>query len=99
MIERPWRSSSLARENTARAPSPFSCETRSAIRRLLMGRVYRIFPASFRLARRRGHRDAQAVDEAGKHLERRRGQEQLDELGFAESGAQGGEERVVHLAG
>src|SRR5258708_7280383 len=32
MIERPCRSSSLAREYTASAPSPFSCETRDAIR-------------------------------------------------------------------
>src|SRR5258705_3445805 len=32
MIERPWRSSSLAREYTASAPSPFNCATRDAIR-------------------------------------------------------------------
>src|SRR5882724_1219963 len=32
MIERPWRSSSLAREYTASAPSPFNCAKRDAIR-------------------------------------------------------------------
>src|SRR5215472_10925420 len=31
MMERPWRSSSLAREKTAKAPSPLSWETRDAI--------------------------------------------------------------------
>src|SRR5260370_33350048 len=36
MIERPCRSSSLAREYTVSAPSPFSCETRDAIRVMVL---------------------------------------------------------------
>src|SRR5262249_61937277 len=43
MMERPCFSSSFARENTARAPSPFNCETREAI--LRFGMKSRLSPA------------------------------------------------------
>src|SRR4030095_11786977 len=83
MIERPCCSSSLAREKTASAPSPFSCETRFAIRLGVMSEslspyLSRFGSSSHFRSGRRSDRDAQPADEAGKHFKRSRGKKQFD---------------------
>src|SRR5256885_4602158 len=90
MIEWPCFSSSLAREKTARAPSPFNCETRVAIRRVPMGSSL-----SFR-GGRRSDGNAEAINEARKHFECGGGQKQFDEFRLTKIGPQLREEIVVN---
>src|SRR6266436_5762237 len=89
-MEWPCFSSSLAREKTASAPSPFNCETRVAIRRVPMGSSL-----SFRGGRRRDG-NAEAVNETRKLLECGGGQKQFDEFRLRKIGVQLREEIVVN---
>src|SRR6478672_3246605 len=88
-MDRPSFSSSLARAKTASAPSPFSCETRDAIRLMVEEGIL-----SF-CGRQRSDRNMQTVDEARKHLEGRGGQEKFDQFLVAKSGFQFGVESVI----
>src|SRR5258706_10134772 len=90
MIEWPCFSSSFAREKTARAPSPFSCETRVAIRRVAMGSSL-----SFRGGRGRDG-NAEPVNETREHFKSGGGQEQFYELRLHKIGVQFREEIVVN---
>src|SRR5437016_8971754 len=89
-MEWPCFSNSLAREKTARAPSPFSCETRVAIRRVPMGSSL-----SFR-GGRRSDGNAEAINETRKHFECGGGQKQFDKFRLRKISAQFGEEIVVN---
>src|SRR5258707_12384131 len=91
MMERPSFSSSLAREKTASAPSPFSCETRDAIRLMVSGRIL-----SF-CGGQRSDWDVQAVDEAREHLEGRGGEKELHEFLVVEGRLQLGVKGVVDI--
>src|SRR2546430_13157030 len=93
MIEWPCFSSSLAREKTARAPSPFNCETRVAIRRVPMGSSL-----SFRGGRRRDGKPG-AINETWKNFECGGGQKTIDEIRLQKNRAQFGKETVLNGLG
>src|ERR1043166_7077288 len=89
MMERPWHSSSLAREKTARAPSPLSCPTRLAMRVMReslapprpgwLGQG----PARGNLfGRSRRDGNSQTFDEAREHFEGGSGEKEFDALEF-----------------
>src|SRR5262249_1277483 len=90
MMERPCFSSSFAREKTARAPSPFSCETRVAIRLVPMGSSLSFW------AGRWSDGNPEPINEPRKHFERGRSEEQLDNLGLRKDRAHLEKEAIVH---